>query len=168
MPLLSAKVPRHPHRTRSLLAGLAAAWGRTAEARRLVDRLVPDGSLLAVHRVARDQVVYTTEVAEIVQMPGVTLVRGAGDCEDKTLLIGGMVVVLGWQWRPMLLASHRRGGLRTIAPGEPVDGGGGWRPFHVWPQVRQGGVWVDVEACDPGAELGEHPTAVMRRLSAKF
>lgn len=164
--MLSATTPRHPERTRRLIAGLAAGWALTPEARRLVGQLVPDGSLEGVHRLARDRVAYTPERGEIVQLPGVTLARGRGDCDDKTLLVGACAEVFGWRWRPMLLGSHLvTGGYHDIAPGEPFAGR---QPFHVWPQVRRGGGWVDVETCDPRAQLGEHPADVIRRYYAQL
>lgn len=169
-----ARLPfRHPERTRGLVAGLAERWAEHPRAAELVQGMVGDAQpgtrawLQALHRFARDAVRFEPERGEVLQAPGVTILRGAGDCDDKAILIGFAVAVVGGAWRPMLLAQHpqRPGALRTIGPGEPWLG---WRPFHIWPQVELGGAWVDVEACHPVAELGEHPADVMRRLNTRW
>lgn len=157
-----ARMPfRQPDRTRALVVGIAEAWGRHPASRPRAAAV--GGTLDEVFRFWRDYVAFRAEKGEVLQAPGISIRRRAGDCDCKTIGVGWCAVVAGWPWRAMLLARHpdRPGELRSVAPGEAL---GGWRAFHIWPQVWSSGRWVDVETCHPLAELGEHPAALMGRL----
>lgn len=165
-PPVVARLPfRDPQRTRALVVGLAETWGRHPASRPLAAAV--GGTLAEVFRFWRDYVRYRPEEGEVLQAPGISIRARAGDCDDKTIGVGWCAVVNGWPWRAMLLARRvdRPGELRTVGPGEAL---GRWRAFHIWPQVWSGGQWVDVETCEPRAELGEHPAALMRRLGVRL
>lgn len=152
----------HPDTTRAICHTLGRAAGCRPAWQRIARRLLPEPSVEALHRFARDDIEYRREVGEVIQTAGVTLRRGYGDCDCKSVLVGTLAEAMGWPWRLWLLA--RVGGrFVSIPAGEKV---GGRRAFHIWPEVHDGERWRHVEACDRRARFDEHPADVIRRVKA--
>ena len=103
------------------------------------------GMVRAVFEWVRDRVRFSNESGEQVLLPDRVIAWGFGDCDDKTTLAAAMLESIGIPWRTVLLA--RRG-----------------VPFHIYPQARVGGRWLDLEVSDQRARFGEDPRALMARL----
>lgn len=167
-----ATIPRiHAGLTRALIETLATAWAASPAWRRLARVYMPPGPELGrrIHAAVRDEITYQREPMEWVQSPGVTLQWQAADCDCKTVLAAALAGAHGMRWRVVMLA--REGGeLVRVMPDEPV---GRRTPFHVWPQLWDGGRWVDCETCHPPEKghltpiaYGERPEAVIARFGA--
>lgn len=89
---------------------------------------------------------FLNEAGEVVQTPAKTLRARFGDCDDRTSLVCAMLESIRIPWRTQLLS---RNGV----------------PYHIWPQARVGGRWIDLETSDERARFGEHPDALMRRIA---
>lgn len=149
--------------TRRVVTALAEHYGRHPIMRFILMRHVlgpqgvrtrhADPRARAIHRWVRDRHWFAPEPGEQVLTPGRTIAWGFGDCDDLTALVGALLVAGNIPWRPMLLA-------RT--------GPNGVRPFHIWPQALTERGWVDLETVEPDARYGEHPAALMSRLSTSL
>jgi transglutaminase-like putative cysteine protease len=94
----------------------------------------------------RDNIRYVrdTRTVEVIQVPRRTLHLGAGDCDDKSVLLGAMLASLGHDVRFIAIA---------LVPGHFS---------HVWTQTRIRGKWLDLEATEPlqcGERVPESPGA---------
>lgn len=81
----------------------------------------------------RDQIRYVKdpEGAEMLHPPEWVLVQGAGDCDDKSILLASLLLSIGHTPRFIAVAF------------EPDVFS------HVWVQDYLGGVWVDLETTEP-------------------
>lgn len=82
----------------------------------------------------RDNIRYVRDIADVETLHDpVTLLKiGAGDCDDKAILLAALLLSIG----------HDR--LRFIAMAQAPDQYG-----HVWLQDYIGGCWVDLEPTEP-------------------
>jgi hypothetical protein len=81
----------------------------------------------------RDQIRYVRDIrsVEVLQMPVWTLKLGAGDCDDKSMLLAAMLASIGYRVRFIAVA---------FAP-EQFS--------HVWVQAWVGNNWLDLEPTEP-------------------
>lgn len=151
---------KHPELTRRLVAHVARVYGGHPLMRRFVvlNVLRPAGigarddlaAARAICEWVRDRVQFVNEAGESVLTPARVLLWRYGDCDDRSGLVAAMCESIRLPWRLVLLA--RRVGERRV-------------PFHIWPQARVGGRWYDLETSHPAGRFGEHPVAMMRRVS---
>lgn len=82
---------------------------------------------------ARDRIRYVRDMrnVEVIQVPRRTLQLGAGDCDDKTVLLASMLSSIGHRTRFVAIAQ---------IPDEFV---------HVWLQSYCHGKWLDLEPTEP-------------------
>ena len=146
---------RDPEQTRALVEWGARLYGSRPLMRLFTLRHVVEpagiserdtvGIVRAVFEWVRDRVRFSNEAGEQVLLPDRVIAWRFGDCDDKTCLVVAMLESVRIPWRTVLLA---RGGV----------------PFHIYPQARLGGRWVDLEVSDRRAKFGEDPRVLMRRL----
>lgn len=81
----------------------------------------------------RDQIRYVKDIrtAEVIQTPEATLRLGAGDCDDKSVLLSALLGSIGHRTRYIAIAQ---------IPGQYS---------HVWVQDYVNGKWLDLEATEP-------------------
>ena len=140
--------------TRRLVETVAQVYGRDPRMRAWLIHEVLEpagvhqrdavGIVRAIHEGVRDRIRFALEAGEQVLTPVRCIVWGFGDCDDRTGLVCALLEAARVKWRTRLLA--RRG-----------------VPFHIWPQARVDGRWLDLETSDDRTTLGEHPIAFMRR-----
>lgn len=92
-----------------------------------------EGEARRLHRFVRDEIRYVqdTNGVELLHHPVTLLEIGAGDCDDKAILLAAMLESIGHQVR-----------FRAVAF-EPDQFS------HVWAQVKLDGRWVDLETTEP-------------------
>lgn len=166
--LIVAHHPRlNANLTRAICHTLAAAAARRPSWVAHTRALIPSATVEALFHFWRDRIRYEREDGERLQTLGVTLARGAGDCDDKSIGIGTMAGCLGWHWRFWQLGYDGDNRLVSCPPGQRIPRG--VRPFHIWPEVHDGRRWWHLETCETAAQLGEHPADLIRRLrSVRF
>lgn len=101
----------------------------------------------ALHAFVRDRIRYVRDVRDVetLQIPDATLRIGAGDCDDKSLLLASMLESI----------AHPS---RFVAIGFKPD------DFeHVYVETRIGNAWVSLETTEP-VELGWTPKGVVSRM----
>jgi transglutaminase-like putative cysteine protease len=155
-PLKHWRIPgRDPFRTRQLVDELARLYGGhpamrdiTAGILRLAGVGQRDdlGAARAIWAWVTRRVMFLNEAGEQIQTPARVLINRYGDCDDRTGLVCALLESIRIQWRTRLLATA-----------EGV-------PFHIWPQARIGGRWVDLETSDDRGRFAEHPARLMERL----
>lgn len=105
----------------------------------------------ALHEFVRDRIRYVKDPVglELVQDPATTLDKGYGDCDDKTTLLGALLMATGHPARATAVAM-----------------GGG--PFsHVLTETYSGERWVPLETIIP-KPMGWFPSGVTDKYSLKF
>lgn len=106
-----------------------------------------EGEAKRLHAFVRDQIRYVrdTDNVELLHDPATLLAIGAGDCDDKAILLASLLGSIGHP-------------TRFIAVAFEPD-----RYSHVWLQDYLGGRWVDLEPTEP---LPFGHTVPMRRAVA--
>lgn len=101
-----------------------------------------------LHRFVRDKIRYVKDIrgVETVQTPDVTLSIGAGDCDDKSVLLASLLESIGHP-------------TRFVAIGFKPDDF-----VHVYPETRIGTSWIPLETTEP-VEVGWSPKNVVSRLT---
>lgn len=101
-----------------------------------------------LHRFVRDKIRYVKDIrgVETVQTPDVTLSIGAGDCDDKSVLLASLLESIGHP-------------TRFVAIGFKPDDFA-----HVYPETRIGTSWIPLETTEP-VEVGWSPKNVVSRLT---
>lgn len=135
------------------MAALAKSGTQTAQVRNLAVKLVTegfggtdgvaqkdfDGEVRRLFQYVRDGIRYVRDPVgrELLASPAETLATGAGDCDDKSILLAALLGAIGYGWRFVGIA---------LAPGQFS---------HVWVQANVpargslGGRWVDLETTEP-------------------
>ncbi len=92
-----------------------------------------EGEARRIHAFVRDQIRYVrdTDGIELLHDPVTLLQIGAGDCDDKAILLASLLGSIGHATRFIAVAF------------EPS------RFSHVWVQVNLNGRWVDLEPTEP-------------------
>lgn len=92
-----------------------------------------EGEARRIHAFVRDQIRYVQDVkgVEVVHDPVTILRIGAGDCDDKAILLAALLGSIGHTTR-----------FRAVAFQPEI-----WS--HVWLQDYLGGRWVDLEPTEP-------------------
>ena len=92
-----------------------------------------EGEARRLHAFVRDQIRYVrdTDGIELLHDPATILEIGAGDCDDKAILLAALLGSIGAPTRFVAVAF------------EPE------RFSHVWLQVEINGRWVDLETTEP-------------------
>jgi hypothetical protein len=92
-----------------------------------------EGEARRLHAFVRDQIRYVrdTDGVELLHDPATVLQIGAGDCDDKAILLASLLGSIGHPTRFIAVA---------FEPG---------RFSHVWLQDYIGGRWVDLETTEP-------------------
>lgn len=92
-----------------------------------------EGEAERLHAFVRDQIRYVrdTDGVELLHDPVTLLETGAGDCDDKAILLASLLGSIGHQTRFVAVAF------------EPDI------YSHVWVQDYLGGAWVDLEPTEP-------------------
>lgn len=108
------------------------------------------GEVSAVFRFVRDYIRYVKDIngIETLQAPERTLELAAGDCDDKTILLGTMLEIIGHP-------------VRLVAIG--------FRPnklSHVYLETKVGTKWVPLEATEP-RPLGWEPRSRYPKMIVK-
>ncbi len=146
---------RSAAQTQAIVEHLARLYGGLPQMRDCVgallhrQRVAPrddTGVARAIWAWVTHRVRFLNEAGEIVQTPAKTMMALFGDCDDRTSLLCAMLESVRIPWRTRLLSKN---GV----------------PYHIWPQALVGGRWVDLETSDERARFGEHPDALMRRIS---
>ena len=150
---------KSPEHTRHLVRRCAEVYGAHPKMQSFVVRRILrpagvgardiPGAVRAIHAWVTRNIEFHNESGEQVKTPGRVLIVRFGDCDDRSGLVAAMLQSLRIKWRLQLLA-------RRV--------GGQLFPFHIWPQARVDGRWVDVETSHSLARYDEHPAALMRRL----
>lgn len=106
------------------------------------------GELQALHRFVRDKIRYVKDIrgVETVQTPDATLQMGAGDCDDKSVLLASLLESIGHP-------------TRFVAVGFAPDDFA-----HVYVESRIGTGWIPMETTEP-VEIGWSPKNVVSRLT---
>jgi transglutaminase-like putative cysteine protease len=151
---------KDPQATRALVRRVARIYGGHPVMRWFVMRrvLAPAhvaprdelGMAAAIHAWVRDHVAFVNESGEQVLTPGRTLRWRFGDCDDRSCLVAAMLESVRIPWRLVLLS--KRVGRELV-------------PFHIWPQARIRGRWIDLETSHSRAQFAEHPVTLMKRLA---
>lgn len=105
------------------------------------------GELKALHAFVRDRIRYVKDVRDVetLQTPEVTLHVGAGDCDDKSVLLASLLEAIGHPTRFVAI---------------------GFRPDdfeHVFVESRIGNSWIPLETTEP-VEIGWSPKNVVSRM----
>lgn len=92
-----------------------------------------EGEAQRLHKLVRDQIRYVqdTDGVELLHEPATILQVGAGDCDDKAILLASLLGSIGHRTRFVAVA---------------------FRPeeySHVWVQDYLNGRWVDLETTEP-------------------
>lgn len=100
--------------------------------------------ITALQHFVRDRIRYVRDVegVETLQTPPYTLQMGAGDCDDKSILLATLLMAVGY--KPQFLAVGINGGFFS----------------HVLAAVRLGTRVIPLETIVPGAEPGWMPPNV--------
>lgn len=140
--------------TLALMVKLTRAGKDTWPVRRLAERLVIDlpqksylAEVRAIHEYVRDHIRYTLDIrdTETLATPEQTILRGLGDCDDKSLLVSALLESIGHP-------------TRFVAVGrEPMDF------CHVLVETRIGEKWVSVETTE-NVPVGWYPSRMPYRL----
>lgn len=104
--------------------------------------------LKALHRFVRDKIRYVKDIrgVETVQTPDASLKIGAGDCDDKSVLLASLLESIGHPTRFVAIG---------FAPDDFA---------HVYVESRIGNVWVPAETTEP-VEIGwSAPNPVSRLI----
>lgn len=101
------------------------------------------GEVGLLHQFVRDKIRYVKDIAgvETLQAPLQTLRIGAGDCDDKSILVAAFLESLGHPTR-FVAVGFQRGSYS-----------------HVLVQTKLGSKWVSVECTEP-VQLGWFPPRV--------
>lgn len=105
------------------------------------------GEVIALHAFVRDQIRYVKDIkgVETVQSPVQTLRLGAGDCDDKSVLVASLLEALGHP-------------TRFVAVGFSSSS-----LSHVLVQTKLGSKWISVECTEP-VNLGWFPPRVKNQM----
>ncbi len=106
------------------------------------------GELKALHAFVRDKIRYVRDVTDVetVQTPDATLAIGAGDCDDKSVLLAALLESVGHP-------------TRLVAIGFKPDDFA-----HVYVESRIGTGWIPLETTEP-VDIGWSPAGVVSRLT---
>ena len=106
------------------------------------------GELKKLHAFVRDRIRYVRDIRDVetVQTPDATLAIGAGDCDDKSVLLASLLESIGHP-------------TRFVAIGFKPDDFA-----HVYVESRVGTSWVPLETTEP-VEIGWSPSGVVSRLT---
>jgi transglutaminase-like putative cysteine protease len=96
------------------------------------------GEARACLEYCRDRIRYVKDIrgVETLHDPVTLLKTGAGDCDDKSILLASMLMSIGHRCRFVAV---------SLAPGQFS---------HVWVQVNIRGKWIDLEPTEP-LQFGE-------------
>jgi transglutaminase-like putative cysteine protease len=91
------------------------------------------GEARALHRFVRDSIRYVRDVTDVetLHTPDVTLAQGAGDCDDKAVLVAALLEAIGHP-------------TRFVAVG-PADN----NFIHVFVESKIGPNWIPIETTEP-------------------
>lgn len=100
-----------------------------------------------IHAFVRDEIRYIKDIAgvETLQTPIQTLRLGQGDCDDKTMLVGSLLLTINHPVLFMAVGFHK--GQYT----------------HVLPYTKIAGKWIAVETTEPWP-LGKEPPKIVERM----
>lgn len=146
--------------TRGVIAGLARNLGRTPTPREIAQGLLDALYALVEYRSdpASDEDFYQPVCLTLRPVPGnpisplTGLPKGAGDCEDTSVLFAALALAV-----PLVSGIPMGAHVQWLdQPGDPQN--------HVAASVTlpTGALWVETTL--PGARIGEHPYAALRRL----
>lgn len=101
----------------------------------------------ALHAFVRDKIRYVRDVVDVetLQTPDITLKTGAGDCDDKSMLLAAMLESIGHP-------------TRFVAIGFQPD-----EFSHVYVESRVGNKWLPLETTEP-VHIGWLPPNIKARL----
>lgn len=140
--------------TLALMVKLARQGKDTYAVRRLAEQIISDvkpkawlDQVRAVHEYVRDHIRYVRDIrgTETVATPQMTIERGIGDCDDKSLLTAALLESLGHPTRFVAVGN---------TPGDFC---------HVLVETKVGGNWIAVETTE-SVPLGWYPTGLNNRL----
>ncbi len=140
--------------TLALMVKLARQGKETYVVRRLAEQIISDvkpkawiDQVRAVHEYVRDHIRYVRDIrgTETVATPQMTIERGIGDCDDKSLLTASLLESLGHPTRFVAVGNR---------PGDFC---------HVLVETKIGGNWMAVETTENVA-LGWYPSGLGYRL----
>jgi len=105
------------------------------------------GEIKALHEFVRDKIRYVRDITDVetLQMPDITLKIGAGDCDDKSMLLASLLESINHPTRFVAV---------------------GFRPdvySHVYVESRIGNRWIPLETTEP-VPMGWTPPNIKTRL----
>jgi transglutaminase-like putative cysteine protease len=105
------------------------------------------GEANAVFGFVRDQIRFVRDIdqVETLQTPSKTLAAGAGDCDDKSTLLGALLLSIGHP-------------TRFVAVGDAPD-----QYSHVFVETLIGNTWVPADATED-VQLGWYPPGMVSRM----
>lgn len=127
--------------TLKMMAQLVRFWKRNAGIRQLAINLCSGlqskdyvGEVNALFEYVRDHIRYVQDVADIetLHTPDVVLGQGAGDCDDKSMLLATMLESIGHKCRFVAMSWHGPNAFE-----------------HVSVETLIGTVWVNLETTEP-------------------
>lgn len=155
-----AHAPKVQWVTRGVIAGLARSLGRTPTPVEIAQGLLDALYALVEYRSdpASDEDFYQPVCLTLRPVPGnpisplTGLPKGAGDCEDTSVLFAALALAV-----PLVSGIPMSANVQWLdQPGDPQN--------HVAASVTlpTGALWVETTL--PGARVGEHPYDALRRL----
>lgn len=136
--------------TLKLMAAIVRYWKRDPDMRALaisITRALPDkdhkGEAELLFKFVRDRIRYVQDISDVetLHTPDVILAQGAGDCDDKAILLATLLESIG----------HKTAFTAQGWDNDPNSFS------HVSAQTKIGALWVNCECTEP-VELGWEPT----------
>ena len=100
-----------------------------------------NGEASRLFEYVRDQIRYVRDIADVETLhdPATILRQGAGDCDDKCILLAALLLSIGFEHIEFVAVAF-----------EPNEFSHVW--MRAWvddPRERDGGAWVDMETTEP-------------------
>lgn len=105
------------------------------------------GEVKSIQEFVRDRIRYVKDVVDVetLQTPDKTLLIGAGDCDDKSVLVAALLESIGHPTRFVAITF------------DDLD------YSHVYPETLIGKSWISVETTEP-VSVGWQPAGVLSRM----